>query len=306
MSPRRIVLAGGTGFLGRLLAQALVSAGDEVVVLTRQPSQSVSAVREVYWDGCAIGPWAKELEGAHGVVNFTGKNVNCRYSPKALAEINASRVDSVKVLAAAMNACIHPPKVWVQTGSLAIYGDTGEAICTEESPPGEGIPVDTCQLWENAFADSPTPATRRVWLRISFVLGRSAGVLKFLEMLTKLFLGGTVGHGCQYISWVHETDMVRIFQLALNDATLSGVYNATAPTAVTNATFMHELRRVLHRPWCPPTPAWLMPLGCWVLRTEPVLALTGRRGVPKRLSQAGFTFHYPELPRAFDDLFSAK
>ena len=169
MKPKRIILAGGTGFLGRLLAKALADRGDEVVVLTRRPEADGSAARAVYWDGRTMGPWVAELEGADAVVNLAGKNVSCRYTPEALREIIASRVDSVHVIGDAIRRCLNPPAVWVQTGSLAIYGDAGDRICDEEAPAGQGIPVETCLRWEQAFADSLTPATRRVWLRISFV-----------------------------------------------------------------------------------------------------------------------------------------
>jgi uncharacterized protein (TIGR01777 family) len=303
MSQRRIILAGGSGFLGRALAERLVASGDEVIVLTRHPDSTRQGYREVFWDGRTLGPWAETFEGAHAVVNFAGKNVNCRYTPEALAEINASRVESVKVVAEAIRRCARPPQAWVQTGSMAIYGDAGARLCDEDAPPGEGIPVDTCLRWEKAFEESPTPGVRRTWLRISFVLGRRAGALRFLEVLTKCFLGGTVGSGRQYISWIHEEDMIRVFLRAIDDASMQGVYNVATPHAVPNATLMSELRRVLRRPWCPPTPAWLMPLGCWLFRTEPVLALTGRRGVPSRLLAEGFRFTYPELPGALDHLY---
>ena len=303
MKPKRIILAGGSGFLGRLLARHLVERGDHVTLLTRHAGQRVPGVEEFHWDGQALGPWARTLEGADAVINLAGKNVNCRYTPAALAEINASRVDSVRVIGQAIAQCKEPPKAWIQTGSLAIYGDAGDRICEEDAPPGTGIPVDTCLRWEKAFEESPTPATRRVWLRISFVLGRSGGALRFLELLTRWFLGGTVGNGRQYISWVHEDDMIRLFLRAIDDAAMQGVYNATGPEPVTNAEFMRQMRRVLHRPWSPPTPAWAVPIGCWLMRTEPVLPLTGRRGVPRRLLDEGFSFQHPDLAGALNHLY---
>ncbi|MDB6139862.1 MAG: epimerase [Verrucomicrobiaceae bacterium] len=303
MKPKRIILAGGSGFLGRLLATTLAARGDEVVVLTRRPKADESPARAVYWDGRTLGPWAAELEGADAVVNLAGKNVSCRYTPEALREINVSRVDSVHVVGDAIRRCARPPAVWVQTGSLAYYGDPGGRECDEEAPAGEGIPAETCVRWERAFADSPTPGTRRVWLRISFVLGRSGGALPLLERLTRLFLGGSVGHGRQYISWIHELDMMRLFLRAIDEPDMRGVYNATGPSPVPNAGFMRELRRALHRPWSPPTPAWAVPIGCWFMGTEPVLALTGRRGIPRRLLREGFTFQHPCLPEALAHLY---
>ena len=306
MKPKRIIIAGGSGFLGRLLAKALADRGDEVVILTRRPGADYAPARAVYWDGRTLGPWAAELEEADAVVNMAGKNVSCRYTPEALREINASRVDSVTVVGEAIRRCKQPPAVWVQTGSLAIYGDAGDRVCDEDAPAGEGIPVDTCLRWERAFADSPTPGTRRVWLRISFVLGRSGGALRFLEALTRWYLGGSVGKGTQYISWIHELDMVRLFLRAIDEPGMTGVYNATGPQPVTNAEFMRELRRTLHRPWSPPTPAWAVPIGCWFMRTEPVLALTGRRAIPQRLVGEGFDFQFPGLPEALAHLYQPK
>lgn len=303
MKTKRIILAGGSGFLGRLLARHLVERGNHVTLLTRHAGQHIPGVEEFHWDGKTLGPWTRTLEGADAVINLAGKNVNCRYTPSALAEINASRVDSVRVIGQAIAQCKDPPKAWIQTGSLAIYGDAGDRICHEDAPPGTGIPVDTCQRWEQAFADSPTPHTRRVWLRISFVLGRSGGALRTLESLTRYFLGGQVGSGRQYISWIHEDDMMRMFLHAIDAPTMQGFYNATGPQPVTNAEFMRQMRQVLRRPWSPPTPAWAVPIGCWFMRTEPVLALTGRRAMPRRLLDEGFSFHHPDLAGALNHLY---
>ncbi len=304
MNRGKVIIAGGNGFLGTSLARHLSSEGYEVFVLARRPLPADVPARHLAWDGRTVGPWAAELEGARAVVNLTGKNVNCRYTTAALAEINGSRVDSVKVIGEAIRACRFPPAVWVQAGSLAIYGDAGERICDEGTPHGEGIPVDTCLKWESAFNAENTPHTRKVIYRISFVLGNGGGALRMLAGLTKCFLGGAIGNGRQYISWLHVEDMNRLWLRAIEDESMSGVYNATAPTAVTNAEFMGELRRTLHRPWSPPLPAFLVPIGCFFLRTEPVLALTGRRGLPARLKQEGFEFRYTELPEALHDLFA--
>lgn len=303
MNTHRIILAGGGGFLGRALALEFSARGYEVVILTRYPDRPVSGARTVRWDGRTAGPWTAELEGARAVINLTGKNVNCRYTARALAEINASRVESVRTLGDAMHRCLLPPEAWVQASSLAIHGDAGERACDEMSPPGSGIPVKTCQKWETAFSHSPTPRTRRVVLRISFVLDRGQGALRMLERITRCFLGGSIGSGRQFISWIHVKDMVRIFVRAVEDPNMTGLYTATSPGAVSNADFMRSLRKTLHRPWSPPVPAWLVPLGCLLLRTEPVLALTGRRGVPRRLAEEGFEFAFPELEDALNDLY---
>jgi uncharacterized protein (TIGR01777 family) len=302
MKSEKIIIAGGSGFLGISLARFLAGKSFEVVILSRRPLPSGVPARGVLWDGRTSGAWMTEFEGAKAVVNLTGKNVNCRYTVKNLREINESRVDSVRAVGEAIRACHEPPAAWVQAGSLAIYGDAGDRLCDESAPHGEGIPVDTCLRWEQAFAGEKTPHTRKVMLRISFVLGRGGGALGMLVGLTRAFLGGAIGNGRQFISWIHEEDMNRLWLRAIEDASMSGIYNATTPGAVTNAEFMRTLRTVLRRPWSPPMPAFLVPIGCWFLRTEPVLALTGRRGDPARLREAGFEFTHPTLKPALENL----
>ncbi|MGI8602218.1 MAG: TIGR01777 family oxidoreductase [Verrucomicrobiales bacterium] len=303
MEKPKIILAGGSGFLGRTLAPELLSRGYDVVILTRDDNSDLAAARAVPWDGATSGAWTAELEGTKAVIGLAGKNVNCRYTVRALREINESRIRSTRALGDAIHRCSVPPLVWVQASSLAIYGDAGEVECTEDTPVGQGIPVETCLAWERAFAESPTPRTRRVLLRISFVLRRKEGALRLMEKITRCGLGGTIASGRQYVSWIHWHDMNRIFVRAIEDASFEGSFNATSPGPVPNADFMRELRRVLHRPWSPPLPSWLLPLGCWLLRTEPVLARTGRRGVPTRLLDHGFSFAFADLPAALRDIF---
>ena len=310
MGLNRVILAGGSGFLGRALSQRLLADGSEVVVLSRSAQRDAAAAaggpaagpRFVRWDGRTVGEWAAELDGARAVVNFTGKNVNCRYTPQNLREIDESRVESVKAVARAIEACRQRPKVLVQAATTAIYGDAGDRVCDEDAPTGEGIPPATASKWEAAFNAHPTPGVRRVLLRISFALGTGGGALPVLARLTRCFLGGAVGTGRQYISWIHERDLTRLFAWAIENDGAEGVYNATAPDPVTNAQFMRELRRALRRPWSPPTPAPLVRVGCFFMRTEPVLALTGRRCVPARLLREGFRFEYPALPEALLDV----
>jgi uncharacterized protein (TIGR01777 family) len=304
MKTGRIVLAGGSGFLGKSLAQVLVARGCEVVVLTRQPSSQGGLAREVFWDGRQLGSWTESLDGADAVINLAGRSVNCRYNEANRAEINASRVDSVRVVGEAIRRCAHPPRVWIQSSSLAIYGDTGDRWCDESAPEGEGFPVDTCRLWESAFNESPTPGVRRVLLRIGFVLGKEGGALQTMGRLTRLGLGGSAGSGRQYISWIHLADMNRIFAAALDREDLAGVFNVATPEPVTNAEFTGELRRALRRPWSPPVPAWAVRIGCWLMRTEACLALTGRRCFPERLVRHGFSFRWPRLKDALGDLYA--
>ena len=303
---KRIILAGGSGFLGRSLAAVLINHGYEVVVLSRRPGAAAPGATAAVWDGKTPGDWTRQLDAAHAVVNLAGKNVNCRYTRNNLDQINVSRIDSVNAIGRAIAACDRPPKVWVQASTLAIYGDAGDRVCDETTPVGRGIPVETAVAWEKAFDANPSPATRRVLLRISFALGQGGGALRTLVNLTRWFLGGTIGTGRQYVSWVHVEDLNQMFLTAIERDEIEGVYNATSPNPVPNAQFMRQLRRALGRPWSPPVPAWAVHIGSFVMRTEPVLALTGRRGEPKRLVEAGFQFQFPRLREALDDLLNVQ
>ena len=232
MTTQRIILAGGSGALGRALIPQLVARGFDVVVLTRSPFASTENVRQIQWDGKTVGPWAAELDGAEldgaeAVINFTGKSVNCRYTMRNRQEIVKSRVDSVNAIGQAIGRCTRAPKCSVQTASLAIYGDGGNRICDESVPPGSGFSVETCMRWESAFNGTDTPQTRKIILRIGFVLGRGEGALGTLEKLTRRFLGGAAGDGRQYISWIHSSDMNRLFLETITRADLAGMYNVT-------------------------------------------------------------------------------
>ncbi|MDT5262397.1 MAG: uncharacterized protein QOC61_1401 [Acidobacteriota bacterium] len=304
MSKGRVILAGGSGFLGRALAEECLRAGYEPVILTRRVRRSRSRVRQVAWDGRTLGVWARELEGAAAVVNLVGRSVDCRHTRKHRREIVESRVRSVEVIGRAIAACADPPKVLVQAGSLAIYGDAGRRICDEGAPAGEGFPVEVCLRWEHAFDSLELTATRKVLLRIGFVLGRDGGALDVLKRLTKLYLGGTIGEGHQYISWLHVRDWGRLVLWCIEHADAEAVFNATGPCPVTNAEFMCEMRCALRRPWSPRVPAWLVRLGALLLRTEPELVLTGRRCLPERLIERNFKFMYTNLESALADLLT--
>ena len=299
---KHIILAGGSGFLGRSLAEFLVGRNYRVTILTRSPRSTPGAVREVRWDGQTLDDWADCLEGATAVVNLTGKTVNCRYTPENRREIVESRVNSVRVIAQAIQRCSRPPGVLVQASSLAIYGDPGETVCDENAPSANGFAAETCIAWEKALKEPNVPI-RTVVLRIGFVLGRQGGALQTLASLTKWGLGGRIGSGQQYISWIHHYDMNRMFLAAIDNPKIEGVFNATSPQAVTNAEFMHELRQVLRRPWCPPAPVVAVRIGAAIMGTEASIALTGRRCIPKRFLDDGFKFNFTRLSEALHEIF---
>lgn len=299
---KKVILAGGSGFLGTYLGEFLLSKGYEVVILSRGKSGTKNGMIYVQWDGFTLGDWVDEIDGSHAVVNFTGKSVNCIYTKKNREEIVSSRLDSVRVLREAFNRSEDPPKSIVQAGSLAIFGDTRE-VCDENSKHGSGFSVDVCEKWEEEFFKDPFSGARKVLLRIGFALGKNGGALEPLINLAKYNLGGTVGSGKQYISWLHIDDLNEMFLSCIEMDEMEGVYNATGPNPVTNKEFMATLRKVMGKGWTPPAPSPLVWLGAYTLmQTEPSLALNGRNCIPKRLLQNGFTFKYTDLNKAMHTL----
>jgi uncharacterized protein (TIGR01777 family) len=306
MNRKRIVIAGGSGFIGRALAREFSSQNFEVVILTRAPRERGDGIREIEWDGKHIGGWIAFLDGAEAVINLAGKNINCPHTPENARALTASRVDSVNAIAAALAHNKVPPRVWVQAGAIGFYGDTGDAACDENSPAGQDTLAQICRQWEASFAAANAPKTRKVVLRIGFVLGRDGGALPILGKLVKWFLGGAVGGGRQYISWIHLADLVRMFVAAVTRENLSGTFNAVAPGAVTNAEFMRELRRALHRPWSPPAPEFAVRLGARLMQSEPSLALGGQRCVPGKFLEMEFSFQFAQLRAALENLCREK
>jgi uncharacterized protein (TIGR01777 family) len=301
---KRIILAGGSGFVGRALTPVLLSKGYYVVVLGRGAGHREGGVDYLQWDGRTLGAWASAIDGTEAIVNLTGKNINCWHNAENRREIIRSRVDSVRVLGDAIAGCTNPPQVFVQTSGVGFYGDTGHHVADEDTALGSDFTAEVCRQWEDAFNALDLPATRKVVLRLGVVLGRQDGALPVLEKLTRWFLGGAVGHGRQYISWIHVSDAVRMFVASIEQTELTGVFNATAPAPVTNSQFMRELRRALHRPWSPPVPAPMARAGAWLMGSNGDLALMSSRCVPRRFLELGFQFQFPNLADAFANLYS--
>ena len=302
----RIVLAGGSGFIGQGLTSLLLAKGYEVVVLTRSHLHREGEVEHVHWDGKSVADWIRFLEGAQGLVNLTGRSVNCRHTPENRREILDSRINSVRVLGEAVARCVEPPEVFVQASGISIYGDTKDRWTDESAPHGSDFLADVCKRWEGA-CDAVGPGTmRKSILRIAPALAANGGFLKPLKRLTQWFLGGRIGSGRQFISWIHLTDLCRMFLWAIEGADVAGVFNAASPNPVTNANFMRELRRAVHRPWSPPVPEWAVPIGSWLMRTEATLALTSCQAAPKHFLDSGFEFEFPELRRALANIYPSQ
>lgn len=302
----RIVIAGGTGFLGLSLARQLVESGSEVVLLSRQRPAKDSRWRHVVWDARSTGEWVNELNGATALVNLAGRTVDCIKTPDHCDEILRSRVEATEVLGLAVREVQSPPPVWVQMSTAHRYGDPPDCVCDESSAFGYGLAPFVGQEWEAAYARAVLPNMRQVILRTSFVLGSDGGALQRLAKLVRWGLGGTVGNGRQGMSWIHMRDMNRLFVRAITDETMQGAYLATAPNPVSNAEFMRELRRALRMPIGLPAASWMVRLGApLIMRTDPELALYGRYCISRRLREEGFDFSFSDVASALGDLYNS-
>jgi uncharacterized protein (TIGR01777 family) len=302
----KVVIAGGSGSLGRRISADLNARGHQVVVLARRPDAS-SAVRQVLWDGRTVGDWAAELEGPDtALINLAGKLVDCRPTPANVAELQRSRVEPTRALVQASQNLEQPVWHWIQASTTAIWSDAGETRCDESTPLPVGLPQMTgvAQPWEAAFAGANTE--HGVILRTSIVLDRDSPVLRRLVGLTKAGLGGRIGDGRQWVSWIHLSDWLTIVRacLGLEDGISipSGILVAATDHPVRNADLMATLRRHLHRPPTLPTPAALLRIGAVVLRSDPALGMTGRHATSKVLRERGFAYQLATLDAALSEL----
>ncbi len=309
MKTERILLAGGSGFLGQALARHFQALGWEVVVLTRSPQVS-RAAREVRWDAESLGEWVRELEGATAVVNLTGRSVDCRYTEANRRLILDSRVNSTRVIGGAIAQCQGPPRVWLNSSSATIYrhtfGSPWDETGTDFTPTPEvkdEFSLEVIHAWERTLNEAVTPHTRKVALRTTLVLGLARNsVFPVLRRLARLGLGGRMGTGEQFVSWLHETDFLRAVEFLLAHEELSGPVNFAAPNPVPNHELMRAFRELVGMPIGLPATAWMLEIGAFFLRTETELILKSRRVVPGRLLRAGFEFRYPELRGALAEL----
>jgi uncharacterized protein (TIGR01777 family) len=309
VSEKRIILAGGSGFLGNVLSHYLTQRGYEVIVLTRRPPQGASDIRKVHWDGCTRGPWTEHLDGAFAVINLAGRSVNCRYTEQNKRAILDSRVDSTRVLGQAIARCAKPPVVWLNSSTATIYkhsfdramDERGEIGATPEAK--DSFSVEVAREWERAFDAAPTPATRKVALRTAMVLGTQAGsVLDVLQRLVRFGLGGQMASGKQYVSWIHEKDFCRAIEWLISKEDFRGEVNLAALNPAPNQELMATLRRACGKSFGLPAARWMLEIGALFMRTETELIIKSRRVVPGRLLESGFEFHFPRLEAALTDL----
>lgn len=306
----KILLPGGSGQVGTILARAFLADGHDVTVLSRRRDSAPWKVVE--WDGETVGPWAKELDGADAVINLAGRSVNCRYTPTNRRAIIDSRVRSTQAVGRAIAAATRPPRVWLQSSTATIYAHRYDAPNDEATgilggdepgaPETWRFSIDVAKAWEAAANEFDLPATRLVLMRSAMTMSPDrGGVFDVLLGLVRRGLGGSNGDGRQYISWIHERDFVCAVYHLINSE-LSGSVNLAAPNPVPNAEFMRTLREAWGIGFGLPSTRWMLEVGTFLMRTETELVLKSRRVVPSRLLASGFAFEFPRWAEAAADL----
>ena len=307
----KIVIPGGSGQVGTVLARAFHGEGHEVVVLSRRPE--VRPWRVSAWDGATPGTWQADIDGSDVVINLAGRSVNCRYNQTNRDEILRSRVDSTRVVGAAIATSQRAPGVWLQASTATIYAHRYDRPNDEhtgvlgggepDAPDTWRLSIDVARAWERAFDESITPHTRKIALRSAMTMSPDpGGIFDTLTRLTRRGLGGRAGDGRQFISWIHEHDFVAAIQFLIGREDITGIVNAAAPNPLPNAEFMRVLREACGVRFGLPANKLMLELGAIVMRTETELILKSRRVVPARLLENGFRFVYPEWPDAARDL----
>lgn len=295
----KIIIAAGTGFLGKNLEKYFTEKGNEVYILTRNPKRK----NEIHWDAKTLGEWKKWVENSDVLINLTGKSVDCRYSEKKKKEIYSSRIDSTKVLQQAVDQCINKPKVWLNASSATIYTHSEIQLNTEENGIiGDDFSMNICKSWEKEFFTAKNENVRKVALRTSIVLGNNGGAFPKLKLITKLGLGGKQGRGNQNVSWIHIDDFCKAIEHIIDNENMSGVINVTAPNPLSNEEFMMKLRKEMKIPFGLNAPVWQLEIASIFLKTETELLLKSRNVYPEKLIKTGFEFSYPNIESVFNNL----
>jgi len=307
----KIVIPGGTGQVGTVLARAFQKDGHEVVVLSRTKIDLPWNVVE--WDGRTLGDWASELDGADVVINLAGRSVNCRYNETNRRQMMDSRLDSTRAVGEAISRATNPPKVWLQASTATIYAHRYDAPNDDvtgiiggrepDAPDTWNFSIDVATSWERVTNEAQTPNTRKVLMRSAMIMSPDrGGIFDTLLTLVRLGLGGTAADGRQYISWLHDLDFIRSVYWLIEHEELSGPINLAAPNPLPNKEFMQVVRQAWGMPIGLPAAKWMLELGAVLMRSETELILKSRRVVPKRLTDSGFEFTFPTWEAAAADL----
>lgn len=315
MKNKRIIIAGGTGFIGEAMTNYF-GKDNSIVILTRAATGTINNrnhfhtlfpeilenVRYIKWDGKTVGGWCEALDNADIIINMAGRSVNCRYNAKSKREILDSRTDSVHAIGEAIRQCKNPPPLWINASSATIYRNAADR--PQDEYTGEyhnDFSVQVCRKWETASYAENTPATRKVALRMAITLGAGGVLIPYFNLL-KFGLGGRQGNGRQMYSWVHITDTCRMIAWIESHPEITGTYNCCAPHPVTNEVFMSTLRKATGHKFGLPAPAWLLELGAPLIGTETELVLKSRWVIPTKITETGFRFSFPHLEEAFRDI----
>lgn len=307
----KIVIPGGSGQVGTILARAFETDGHEVVVLSRKRQPAPWQV--AWWDAESLGPWTEFIDGSDVVINLAGRSVNCRYNAENRRQMIESRVNSTKIVGEAIKSSVNPPKVWLQASTATIYSHRFDAANDDvtgiiggsepRAPETWRFSIEVAKAWEQAANEAETPETRKVLMRSAIVLSPDrGGIFDVLLGLVRRGLGGTAGDGSQYISWVHDQDFIRAVYWLIDDENLSGAVNIAAPTPMPNRDFMRILRDAWGASFGLPASRLMLEVGAFFMRTETELVLKSRRVVSRRLHDAGFEFSFPLWEQAALDL----
>jgi len=292
----KIVIAGGTGFIGKYFKKQLTDVGYEVMIISRQKEN-------IQWSDTAR--IISALEDSVMLLNLAGKSVDCRYNEKNKKEILESRTETTKALGEAILKCQNPPELWINSSTATIYRYANDRPMTEsDGEIGKGFSVEVAKNWEKSFFDFQLPLTRQVALRIAIVLGNGGGVMKPFTNLVRFGLGGKQGNGKQMFSWIHINDLLNIILFIQSHKELHGVFNCSAPNPVDNSTLMKTLRQEMNIKFGLPSPTWLLKIGAVIINTETELILKSRWVVPEKLLKSGFSFKYPTLEMALSNILN--
>lgn len=289
-----MILAGGTGFIGKYFEKQFNDLGYEVKIISRQP-------QHISWnDKSAI---IEALEGAELLINLAGKSVNCRYNEANKKEIMNSRIATTKILGETILSCTTPPQIWMNSSTATIYRHADDRPMTEEEGEiGSGFSVDVATTWEQAFFSFNLQKTRQIALRTAIVLSKEGGAMTPYRNLVKFGLGGVQCSGNQKFSWVHIEDLFQIVLFLKDREELSGIFNCSAPEPVSNRELMKQIRTVMNVPFGLPAFKWMLKIGSIILKTETELVLKSRWVIPERLERKGYTFTFNTLDKALQDI----
>lgn len=303
MMHKKIVLAGGTGNIGKLLSDAFLKIGWEVVILSRKAQESVNPqLKYVKWDGKTLGDWSDSLEDVDTVINLSGKSIQCRFTEENKKVLLSSRIEPTKILGEAIQKLNRPPRLWINFSGISLFEGLKGIHNEESAQSGNTFLASLTKQWEKAFFDAETPNTNKVCLRLSPVLSRDFGMFKELYPLAKLGLGGRVSDGQQMVSWIHEEDLVRLVSWIVNHVAPSSLYHACTPEPESNEIFMKNLRIAVGMPIGLPLPALFAKIGAFFKGVESDMLLLTNSVYAKRPSDEGFKYQYPTTTLAFKHL----